>query len=91
MPSRFGSWIRLALILALGGALAAGAAPPTEASRFVRIESSAAQAASALELAPRFAADYGSFRWLELSAAEASRRSPAPTPGATPSSSAASR
>ena len=48
----------------------ADTAPMQAASRFVRVPSAGANALNLLELSPRFAADYGSFRWLELSAAD---------------------
>lgn len=57
--------------LVLGSAASAESAPGP--SHVVRLDRAAARAASRLALAPRFAADYGGFRYLELSAADVAR------------------
>mgnify|MGYP001278505983 CR=1 FL=1 len=46
---------------------ASNAAATRGASHFVRIPADGVRSLSRLELSPRFTADYGSFRWMELS------------------------
>ncbi|HSM50731.1 MAG TPA: S8 family serine peptidase, partial [Thermoanaerobaculia bacterium] len=72
MRSRIVCGLAAALLLAsLAAPLAA--APSGEASRFVRVPAAETRALSSLGLAPRFAATYEGFRWLELGEADYQR------------------
>ncbi len=67
--------LALIIILALLLVLPAGAAPPAPGGgdHFVRIPDFAVSAVTALGLSPQAAINYGSFRWLELNAADLAR------------------
>jgi hypothetical protein len=60
--------VRISLVLACCLLLGAASSVPAAAaaSRFVRLPAAASEALPGLDLAPRFAAAYGGFRWLEL-------------------------
>ncbi len=67
--------LALIMMLALLVVLPAGAAPPatTGGSHFVRIPDFAVSEVTALGLSPQTAINYGSFRWLQLNAADLDR------------------
>ncbi|MBK9091802.1 MAG: S8 family serine peptidase [Anaerolineae bacterium] len=66
---------RLIILSLLLTGLPAGAAPPApgDGSHFVRISDFAVSEVTALGLSPQAAINYGSFRWLQLNAADLAR------------------
>ena len=62
MRARIALALTCCLLLGAASSVPAAAA----ASRFVRLPAAASEALPGLDLAPRFAAAYGGFRWLEL-------------------------